>query len=331
MAFVQKSIITMALGLDSMQRSICPPNKPGLCPEMLPVNGSILVQHLMNVSFSFLGEKVYFDELGDPPGRYEILNFQRARNAPRYPGGPLSGQSQAPSADYSVSKPAQAGSNDLSLLPVADKRRLIPHYDSYSTLKVYRPKTAASSSSEVQLASPGLVENRDSPSGRRLRGRQASLVGAGQLSLLGQTPTTPTQLQQDNQQPTTDSSGYSTSSAFEYVLVGSWESSAGLSLFGRILWPINSLQASRPPDQHPSNGGQHHFDQANGSTWVQSEDASRPEVSAWPPSGLGQSEHLAPESVCSLPCAKGHAKVSFEKTRRPAAPVRRKDGQTDRQ
>ncbi|RWS26411.1 metabotropic glutamate receptor 5-like protein, partial [Leptotrombidium deliense] len=76
MAFVMKAIYTMAYGLHSMQKSMCP-HSPGLCPKMLPINGSILLQHLFNVSFSWGNDTVAFDVNGDPPGRYDIMNFQK--------------------------------------------------------------------------------------------------------------------------------------------------------------------------------------------------------------------------------------------------------------
>ncbi|XP_014678300.1 PREDICTED: metabotropic glutamate receptor 5-like [Priapulus caudatus] len=45
---------------------------------MNPVDGHLLLEHLMNVNFTTdQGERVYFDEHGDPPGRYDILNYQR--------------------------------------------------------------------------------------------------------------------------------------------------------------------------------------------------------------------------------------------------------------
>lgn len=40
MAFVMKAIWTMAYGLHSMQRSLCP-NTNTLCKQMIPVNGSV--------------------------------------------------------------------------------------------------------------------------------------------------------------------------------------------------------------------------------------------------------------------------------------------------
>jgi len=68
MVSVKKAIWTMAYGLHNMQKSQCP-NMTGLCSQMLPVNGSIFLQHLMNVSFVWGNETVKFDENGDPPGR----------------------------------------------------------------------------------------------------------------------------------------------------------------------------------------------------------------------------------------------------------------------
>lgn len=241
MAFVQKSIITMALGLDSMQRAICPPNKLGLCPEMLPVNGSILLQHLMNVSFSFLNEQVSFDEQGDPPGKYEILNFQRRRSSQAAePGNKQSGP------DYQL---ASASSNaDESA--ASERRRLNPMYDSYSTLRVYRPRQAAAAQALVL--------------GQRKRRGQAKGTGA------------------ETHLP---ASGYSSTSGYEYVHVGSWKSSDGLSLFGDIRWP----SMSSPVEQQAAH-------------------------SAEPSSSDSGTQHrtsLLPKSVCSLPCARGHAKVNI--------------------
>lgn len=205
MAFVQKSIITMALGLDSMQRSICPLHKPGLCREMLPVNGSTLLQHLMNVSFSFLNEQVYFDEQGDPPGKYEILNFQRRRKS--------SSNLNEPPVDSANTSTSEEQLDE-------QRRKLKPMYDSYKTLRLPR---------------------------RPSRSSQQLLVDR-----------------------------YSSSSHFEYVHVGSWKSSDGLSLFGDIHWPSRSS----PEDASSSSQQQPH-------------------------------QLEMPRSVCSLPCAKGHAKVSI--------------------
>ncbi|KAF2361120.1 GPCR family 3 C-terminal protein [Trinorchestia longiramus] len=79
MSFVMKAVYTMAHGLHNLQRAVCGPAE-GICPAMLPINGSQFRNHLMNVTFDFLNETVSFDSSGDPPGRYEIMNFQRLSN-----------------------------------------------------------------------------------------------------------------------------------------------------------------------------------------------------------------------------------------------------------
>uniref|UniRef100_A0A915JTD1 G-protein coupled receptors family 3 profile domain-containing protein n=1 Tax=Romanomermis culicivorax TaxID=13658 RepID=A0A915JTD1_ROMCU len=48
-----------------------------LCPQMNPINGSLLYQYMRKVRFvDFFGQEIYFDEHGDPPARYDILNYQ---------------------------------------------------------------------------------------------------------------------------------------------------------------------------------------------------------------------------------------------------------------
>lgn len=288
----------MALGLDSMQRAICPPNKPGLCPEMLPVNGSTLLAHLMNVSFSFLDEEVYFDEQGDPPGKYEILNFQRRRPshlethlengmestesevhhgdstaASNYqdPSRPLLG------SDYSIASVA----GNISASRMAEKKRLNPLYDSYSTLRVYRPHSIGSSQpqpTEADLGSTGLELRARSRLERRVRSKR----------------------QIKEEQTHLPASGYSSTSGYEYVHVGSWKSSDGLSLFGQIQWP--RWRGSNFEAQSP---GFNEFNLGGGVTSVPLD------TGGWPQKPVAQQQagHL-PKSVCSLPCAKGHAKVS---------------------
>lgn len=268
MAFVQKSIITMALGLDSMQRAICPPGKTGLCPEMLPVNGSILLQHLMNVSFSFLDEEVWFDEQGDPPGKYEILNFQRRRPPAQVAAGDdtiteslpnqegQEGGGEEPTSGNGTELQSGGGGGptmsavEQSLL---EKRRKNPLYDSYSTLRVFRPRENAAGHA--------------SASARRAR-RQ------------------PPNRSYQSQQAHPPASGYSSASGYEYVHVGSWKSSDGLSFFDHIRWPatMSDLEESS---------------QVASGDYANHNKAPVPEEQA-----------LTPKSVCSLPCAKGHAKVN---------------------
>ncbi|RUS70663.1 hypothetical protein EGW08_021571 [Elysia chlorotica] len=68
----------MAHGLHNMHQDLCPQGSKGLCPAMTPINGSLYLRYLLNVRFksSEMKEEVYFDSKGDPPGRYEILNYQ---------------------------------------------------------------------------------------------------------------------------------------------------------------------------------------------------------------------------------------------------------------
>ena len=45
--------------------------KPGLCKQMNPVNGSMFMRHLLNVSFlSYSQNLIAFNSNGDPPGRF---------------------------------------------------------------------------------------------------------------------------------------------------------------------------------------------------------------------------------------------------------------------
>ncbi len=69
LGFVVNAIYTMAYALDAMQRDVCG-SRPGLCPAMQFVNGTIFMDYLLNVSFtSYSHDQIMFDSLGDPPGR----------------------------------------------------------------------------------------------------------------------------------------------------------------------------------------------------------------------------------------------------------------------
>ncbi|KAJ8276678.1 hypothetical protein COCON_G00084300, partial [Conger conger] len=77
MGFVINAIYSMAHGLHNMQRSLCPGHL-GLCTAMRPVDGSKLLEFLMKTNFlGVSGEVIRFDENGDSPGRYEIMNFKK--------------------------------------------------------------------------------------------------------------------------------------------------------------------------------------------------------------------------------------------------------------
>uniref|UniRef100_A0AAY4DBE7 Metabotropic glutamate receptor 5 n=1 Tax=Denticeps clupeoides TaxID=299321 RepID=A0AAY4DBE7_9TELE len=77
MGFVINAIYSMAYGLHNMQQILCP-GYTGLCDAMRPVDGAKLLDFLMKTNFTGVsGEGIQFDENGDSPGRYEIMNFKK--------------------------------------------------------------------------------------------------------------------------------------------------------------------------------------------------------------------------------------------------------------
>ncbi|XP_016296320.1 metabotropic glutamate receptor 1-like [Sinocyclocheilus anshuiensis] len=76
MGFVINAIYAMAHGLHDMHEHLCP-GHVGLCDAMDPIDGSKLLDFLLKTSFTGVsGEDVWFDENGDLPGRYDIMNLQ---------------------------------------------------------------------------------------------------------------------------------------------------------------------------------------------------------------------------------------------------------------
>ncbi|XP_054610759.1 metabotropic glutamate receptor 5-like [Dunckerocampus dactyliophorus] len=76
MGFVINAIYSMAYGLHAMQQVLCPGYK-GLCESMRPIDGRQLLEYLMRTNFTGVsGEIIHFDQSGDSPGRYEIMNFK---------------------------------------------------------------------------------------------------------------------------------------------------------------------------------------------------------------------------------------------------------------
>ncbi|KAI0212446.1 Metabotropic glutamate receptor 5 [Lamellibrachia satsuma] len=70
LGFVVNAIYSMAYALDKMQRHLCAGQK-GLCPDMMPLNGTLFLEYLLNVSFSsYSGDVIVFNRNGDPPGRF---------------------------------------------------------------------------------------------------------------------------------------------------------------------------------------------------------------------------------------------------------------------
>ncbi|XP_040196043.1 metabotropic glutamate receptor 5 isoform X4 [Rana temporaria] len=77
MGFVINAIYAMAYGLHTMQVSLCP-GYNGLCDAMKPIDGQKLLDCIMKVNFTGVANDIVrFDENGDSPGRYEIMNFKK--------------------------------------------------------------------------------------------------------------------------------------------------------------------------------------------------------------------------------------------------------------
>ena len=66
--FVVKAVYAMAHALHNLHQDVCD-GVPGVCPELVPVVGEEFLNYLMNVSFNYTREEVFFDENGDPPPR----------------------------------------------------------------------------------------------------------------------------------------------------------------------------------------------------------------------------------------------------------------------
>uniref|UniRef100_A0A3B4DAM5 Metabotropic glutamate receptor 5 n=1 Tax=Pygocentrus nattereri TaxID=42514 RepID=A0A3B4DAM5_PYGNA len=77
MGFVINAIYSMAFGLHKMQRILCR-GAVGLCDAMRPIDGAKLLDFLMKTNFTGVsGENIQFDENGDSPGSYVIMNFKK--------------------------------------------------------------------------------------------------------------------------------------------------------------------------------------------------------------------------------------------------------------
>ncbi|XP_030754037.1 metabotropic glutamate receptor 5-like isoform X2 [Sitophilus oryzae] len=83
LSFVRKAIYSFAYALHNMHNDICGKGL-GVCKDILPFNGSLFRNYLMKVSFESNNELFRFDENGDPPGRYDIMNFRKVNGTYDY-------------------------------------------------------------------------------------------------------------------------------------------------------------------------------------------------------------------------------------------------------
>ncbi|XP_074603821.1 metabotropic glutamate receptor 1-like [Brevipalpus obovatus] len=85
LAFVIKSIWTMAYGLNEMHQKVCGNRTDkGICKEMLPFKGDKFLEFLFRVTFKWHNDTISFDKNGDPPATYDIMNFQKIGRDYRY-------------------------------------------------------------------------------------------------------------------------------------------------------------------------------------------------------------------------------------------------------
>ncbi|XP_071135606.1 metabotropic glutamate receptor 1-like [Mytilus edulis] len=80
LGFIENALYTMAYALHAMQKDLCG-GRSGICKKMSPVKGSLYKKYLLNVSITtYSNESLYFDDNGDPPARYDIMNFQKIKD-----------------------------------------------------------------------------------------------------------------------------------------------------------------------------------------------------------------------------------------------------------
>ncbi|KAM7536530.1 hypothetical protein Aperf_G00000087319 [Anoplocephala perfoliata] len=77
LSLLNLAIYVVALGLHRVQEIICGVGYRGVCPGLLPVNGTLLRQELLKVKYTDQNnDTIYFDENGDPPASYDLMNYQ---------------------------------------------------------------------------------------------------------------------------------------------------------------------------------------------------------------------------------------------------------------
>ncbi|CAH1265496.1 GRM8 [Branchiostoma lanceolatum] len=77
--FVIDAVYALAIAFDRMHKEICGPAfATKICSELRDIDGELLLSYIRNVSFhGASGDLIYFDDNGDAPGRYDIVQFQK--------------------------------------------------------------------------------------------------------------------------------------------------------------------------------------------------------------------------------------------------------------
>ncbi|RWS29510.1 metabotropic glutamate receptor 8-like protein [Leptotrombidium deliense] len=75
--FVSDAVLTFGFAFKAMHKDLCQ-GKPGICTQMLPIDGNLLLKYLKRVSFVGLsGDKFEFTSNGDGPVRYNLIHFKQ--------------------------------------------------------------------------------------------------------------------------------------------------------------------------------------------------------------------------------------------------------------
>ncbi|GFR26914.1 metabotropic glutamate receptor 4 [Trichonephila clavata] len=75
--YVSNAVLAFAYAIKAMHEDLCD-GLPGACGMMKPVNGTLLLKYLKNVSFKGLsGNDFQFNEEGNGPARFEILQIKQ--------------------------------------------------------------------------------------------------------------------------------------------------------------------------------------------------------------------------------------------------------------
>ncbi|RWS25844.1 metabotropic glutamate receptor 1-like protein [Leptotrombidium deliense] len=75
--FVSDAVLAFGYAFKKMHQDLCP-NVKGLCSQMVPIDGTLLLKYLQNINFTGLsGDYFQFTRLGDGPVRYNLIHFKQ--------------------------------------------------------------------------------------------------------------------------------------------------------------------------------------------------------------------------------------------------------------